>query len=174
MKYICILNCYPNIYFGGFKNFPSHQELIQDVIGLLKVKDEVQFTDLMEATTQLNRENLTKACAKEGYCFKRITGAQAGTNTQREPTHNTQEEPTHRNQQPEGVNMLREPTHRGTNTQREPTHRGTNTQREPTHRGSQHTEGTNTQREPTHRRNQHTKGTNTQREPTHKGNQHTE
>ena len=41
-------NCLEHIFLGGFLDLPTQQEFVQHEVGLLKVKDDVEFADRAE------------------------------------------------------------------------------------------------------------------------------
>ena len=50
LKHVRGLNTTSHSLLGGLLDLPSDQELIQDEVGLLKVKDDVQLTYLQGGT----------------------------------------------------------------------------------------------------------------------------
>lgn len=55
LQRVGLLHRHGHGYFGGFLNFSSHQELVQDEVSLLKVKNDVQLTHLEPHTIQYKR-----------------------------------------------------------------------------------------------------------------------
>lgn len=47
LQQVCLLNCLQHILFGCLLSLPTQQELIQNKVGLLKVENYVQLTDLL-------------------------------------------------------------------------------------------------------------------------------